>query len=549
MKDGFRQSMAWLHTWSGLVVGWVLFFVFVTGTAGYFDNEIDRWMRPELPLPERVGAIDRDGMLARSLARLAQVAPNAKEWRITLPHQSMAPREPLGLSIDWEDLPERGRGLGLRGGEQLAPHSGALRAEVEPRATGGGWQLYVMHYRLHYLDYTTAIRLVGICTMLMLLAIFTGVITHKKIFKDFFTFRPGKGQRSWLDAHNISSVMALPFFVMITYTGLVFFPMQYLPVAFQQVYQGQTNRFYDELFDSDKLYQAVTAPTTNLDALVAHGERLWGEGMVAGISLRHEQGQPLSVDVRRVRGGQVDFYDPQVLRYHAHSGEALEIEEIAKPALKARSVLIALHLGLFADAWLRWLYFLSGLLGCAMIATGLVLWTVKRRNRHLKRGEESSRFDAFGLRLVEVLNVGTIAGLPFAVVMYFWANRLLPLNMAARAEWEVHCLFIAWGWVFLYATLRPLKKAWVESLWMAAAACVLIPPLNLLTSDRHLGVSIPHGDWALAGVDLSMLAFAALFAGLALKLKRKWQYSEQPGGQGAAVGGATRQRQSEASAS
>ena len=34
MKNGFRQVAAWLHTWSGLTVGWVLFFVFVTGTAG-----------------------------------------------------------------------------------------------------------------------------------------------------------------------------------------------------------------------------------------------------------------------------------------------------------------------------------------------------------------------------------------------------------------------------------------------------------------------------------------------------------------------------------
>ncbi|WP_348629393.1 PepSY-associated TM helix domain-containing protein [Methylobacterium sp. 17Sr1-1] len=48
MKRGFRQSMAWLHTWSGLVVGWVLFAVFVTGTATYYRAEISRWMQPEL---------------------------------------------------------------------------------------------------------------------------------------------------------------------------------------------------------------------------------------------------------------------------------------------------------------------------------------------------------------------------------------------------------------------------------------------------------------------------------------------------------------------
>ena len=29
MKEGFRQSMSWLHTWGGLITGWILFFVFL----------------------------------------------------------------------------------------------------------------------------------------------------------------------------------------------------------------------------------------------------------------------------------------------------------------------------------------------------------------------------------------------------------------------------------------------------------------------------------------------------------------------------------------
>ena len=37
-----RRSMAWLHTWSGLVVGWVLFAIFVTGTASYYRTEISQ---------------------------------------------------------------------------------------------------------------------------------------------------------------------------------------------------------------------------------------------------------------------------------------------------------------------------------------------------------------------------------------------------------------------------------------------------------------------------------------------------------------------------
>ncbi|HEV7314113.1 PepSY-associated TM helix domain-containing protein [Sphingopyxis sp.] len=48
MKNGFRQSMAWLHTWTGLVLGWLLFAIFVTGTASYFQEEITAWMTPEV---------------------------------------------------------------------------------------------------------------------------------------------------------------------------------------------------------------------------------------------------------------------------------------------------------------------------------------------------------------------------------------------------------------------------------------------------------------------------------------------------------------------
>ena len=46
------------------------------------------------------------------------------------------------------------------------------------------------------------------------------MVTHRRIFKDFFTFRPAKGgQRAWLDAHNVTGVLVLPFYLMITFSG------------------------------------------------------------------------------------------------------------------------------------------------------------------------------------------------------------------------------------------------------------------------------------------------------------------------------------------
>src|SRR3546814_7092833 len=75
VKDSFRQSMAWLHTWTGLLMGWLLFAMFVTGTAAYFQEEITRWMKPEL-----VGATNPVAATQGAMDHLQKVAPDAESW-------------------------------------------------------------------------------------------------------------------------------------------------------------------------------------------------------------------------------------------------------------------------------------------------------------------------------------------------------------------------------------------------------------------------------------------------------------------------------------
>ncbi|MEI2416852.1 PepSY-associated TM helix domain-containing protein [Orrella sp. JC864] len=531
--------MAWLHTWTGLVVGWVLFFVFVTGTAGYVDDEITRWMQPELPLAGAPAQADRDALLALGMARLQEVAPGARQWQVTLPHQSLRVREHKGLEISWEDMPAQAHDRGRRGSEKLDPRTGQPRHEPEARDTGGGRSLYVMHYALHYMPYKTAILLVGACTMLMLLAVVTGVITHKKIFKDFFTFRPGKGQRSWLDAHNVLSVMSLPFFLMITYTGLLFFAFDYMPAARNAVFGSSPlaqQPMYDELYRRFRdPHLPMSAPAASVPDMIRRAQAQWGAGEVATVRMARPEGGAPIVELGRVPGRVLDAYEPELLRFHADNGDPLPPDPRGRSGARTtQTVLFSLHEGQFADWWLRWLYFISGLMGCGVIGTGLVLWTVKRRGRH--NGRQASRFDAQGLKLVEALNVGTLLGLPLGVAVYFWANRLLPLGMAERAAWEIHALFLAWGWALLYGSVRPIKRAWLELAWLTAAAYALVPVLNALTTDRHLGVTLAHGDWGLAGFDLTMLGLGAAFAWMAHKIRRRWlaRPAAAPAGRGPA---------------
>jgi uncharacterized iron-regulated membrane protein len=549
MKENFRQSMAWLHTWTGLVVGWVLYFVFMTGTAGYFDEEITRWMQPEAPLATWAAPASGPDAVARAQAILAARAPAADRWSID-PSWERTERH---WTLSWTKPPEPGakdpassesdRRRDRRERLIFDPATGAVHSPADRpavRETDGGLGLYRLHYRLHYMPEHSAILVVGFCTMMMLLAILSGVVTHKKIFKDFFTFRPGKGQRSWLDMHNIISVAALPFFLMITYSGLVFFMYATMPATMKAAYgmdhgwpndgysnplNPRTNNRFDgaEAEDGgrrgqgkDEPSEAGPAPLTDLAPLAAEAERLWGKGAIGGISILHPGRSDARVTIVFLDNGVVRSTRKRII-FDGVTGVDISPPPFRQGATwKVQNIFIALHEGLFARPLLRWLYFLSGLLGCAMIATGLILWTVKRRQKQRGAG------DGFSFRLVETLNIGTLVGLPLGVAAYFWANRLLPMGMEERAAWEYHSLFAAMGVALVgAATIRPARRAWQWALWTAAAAFLLLPLLNAITTDRHLGVTMAAGDWVLAGFDGTMLALGAAFAVAALKMRGK----------------------------
>ena len=509
MKGAFRQSMTWLHTWSGLVFCWILYFMFVTGTLGYFDTEIDHWM-----MPERTAAADVSLAHAYAVAqrRLEAEAAGADRWFVA--HASG--REQTQLRVFWQlpqpaDATDADAGS-LRGNELLDSRTGAPLPEA--RATGGGQLLYRMHYLLHYLDGNTAYRLIGVITLVMFLATITGIVVHKKIFKEFFTFRPNKGQRSWLDMHNLLSVSSLPFLLMITYSGLIFMVTTWMPGIALGSYGFDAQRTEAELNgllgDVPPERADERAGLIDLGIVAAQAEEEWGEGQLRSLNI-HLPGNANAQIIANRKAG-VSGFGAQLV-FDGTTGERLDaIPGAPNAAIGVAAIFIGLHEGLFAGPVVRWLYFVAGLVGTAMVATGAVYWTAKRR----KSATEQSR----GFRFVECLNIGTIVGLPVAIAAYFWANRLIPPGFEGRAEWEAHVLFIVWGVCLLYPLFRPRFVAWRELAWLAAFAFACLPMLNALTTEVHLLNSIGGGDWVMAGFDLTALVFGILFAVLASRIGR-----------------------------
>ena len=504
---GIRQSMSDLHTWVGLLLGWVLYAMFLTGTVSYFKDELSQWTRPELA---RLVELPDPAVVAQRVAdAFDKIAPGTSQWSIRLPDA----RNNSAYAF-WRTTTREPGQRGFAEGH-FDPATGE---RVNARDTLGGDFFYRFHFQFHYMPVVWGRWLAGIAAMFMLIAIVSGVITHKKIFVDFFTFRWGKGQRSWLDAHNALSVFGLPFHAMITYTGLVTLMAMYMPwggqVAIKTPAERQQMQAEISAFAQPGKPAGQKAPLASVTDMVRQAQERWGHDNVGRVNVTHPGDAAARVVVTRGDPGRVSM-SPQYMEFDGTTGKLLSVRDHVGAAAETRGVLYALHLGRFSDTVTRWLYFIVSFTGTAMVGTGLVMWTVKRRQKL-----PDPQHPYFGFRLVERLNIASIAGLSIAMTAFMWGNRLLPTTLAGRSNWEIDLFFIVWAVTLLHALVRPAKAAWVEQLWAASALLFLLPLLNAVTTQRPLWHSLAQGDWIFAGIDLMCWVLAALHAVLAIRTAR-----------------------------
>lgn len=192
------------------------------------------------------------------------------------------------------------------------------------------------------------------------------------------------------------------------------------------------------------------------------------------------------------------------------SAATAELQQLRLPggvdggaAALTQSVIGGLHMATYGGLPLKWLYFICGLAGSAMMATGAILFMVKRRAKH-QGGFGASTSTVY--RMIEAANVAAIAGLGIACVGFLWANRLLPVELALRSRWELAVFFALWMLALMHALLRSPSMAWRDQMAALALLCLLLPVLSFVTTGDHLAAYLQEGDWESAGVELFSLA-------------------------------------------
>lgn len=507
MKPDFRKCMIWLHTYVGLILGWLLFAIFVTGTLSYFTAEISHWMKPEQQFMQT-----NDSLINRSLDQLHTYGKEAERWRIYLPSERNAE-----WRIRWTLEDKR---------YQRRLNENAESIEV--RETKGGLFFRNFHYTLQLRPYGGR-YIAGIAAMGMLIAIFSGIYTHRRFFKDFFTVRTKKLTRFLADFHAIAGIITIPFCIMVCLSGIMIYAIMYNPSGalyhFENGEKGANRVIFPRLKPLDK--NGVDAqPIHSFDTVQNYLSKSWdGDNQIARITFEQPYKQNGRIIVDRVKSNSLSNQAERLV-FSSHTGMPIEGYREDSATLSVRRVFFGLHEAKFASIGLRWMLFILGALSCALIATGLIIW-LRERVKRLKQPH-------WGYALVTRLNVVSIAGLFIAIFSYFIANRLLPLQLENRADAEISVFLWVWLLALIHGLSRKQTKLWQEQFLCASILAVSVSVIDILTEPQRVLMALTSFDSTYLTFHFCILTSAGILfftfhklGGLSKKQSKRYHFRSQ----------------------
>ena len=487
MHKSVRQSMAWLHSWLGLTFGWLLFAIFLTGAVTYYRYEISLWMQPQLASMQ----VNQETAVKSAYSYLQEHAPDAKSWYIGVANQA----SPVN-KIYWQKAD---------GGYERKTLDASTGKELSLSATQGGDFFYSFHFQLYGLPYVIGRTIVTIAAFIMFITLISGIITHKKILTDFFTLRAFKGQRSYLDFHNVTSVIALPFFLTITFTGLAIFFYIVLPSGMKKLYPDNPFQYFEEIRTVNvSASPAVPLKTEMLPIqyFIITAQQQWGHAVFDNITVKQPNTQLAQITLTELKDESITRTQAQIT-LNAATGEIITNTRNNSAVATLNAGVYGLHMARFAEPTLRLALFFSGILGCAMIASGLLLWSLKRQIQN-----KTNRFH-FGHYLVNRLNIAMIIGLPIAMLGYLYANRLITIP-ASALNYEIYTFFNIWFGSFILACVTPQQHLWKMQLKILISATFILPLVDAyyLFTQHHVNSFTSY--WIFLRIDLMLWIFALL---------------------------------------
>jgi len=501
MKRHTLAALYATHSWLGLVTGWLLFVVCLSGTLAVYKFELKSWSNPALVSVPAVDPLGPDAALAALLEHAPGVSPRLlafPEDRFSIHNYSMAPAE------------------------------GGPRYFLEP-ATGR------IHHGLqsNFADFVRLLHanlfagrwgrwFVGVLGITMLASLVLGVLVHRQILRDLFRLRLGRhGRQAWSDLHKFSGIWGLPFHLLIALTG-AWLGLETLLISSQGPVDAEPTTV-----------SASMLPVVQANAI--------GRQVVPGLTPTHVNWNAYGLDGSRVRVQGTLPWTRFVERgsthvvIDAHDGEVRAVRGPTFDGIGARvlAMMKPLHFGDFAGRVGQLVYFVLGLASTALVLAGLLIWAdrAKRLSHQRLRADCPSTMEranagvmgGFILAMATMFVLVSLARVPSLEGAWSWPGNLafagnfdltrldrpvMPELVFFAAAWMVGGMALAW--------VRPIR-AW-RALAAATCALVLLVPLaSAVGRDRMLD-EWTRGAGEGGGLALVCIALAICSASIARRL-------------------------------
>jgi uncharacterized iron-regulated membrane protein len=460
------------HLTLGLAASVLLYILCVTGTAMVFHEEFARWEQPTVPEMDSAAPVAAARAAQSVLYRLEE---SPHHFYVGLP----TPTNPRL----WVATSER---------TWFADSLGRIVTEADHE-----WAHFLekVHYYLT-LPTLPGLTLVGILGVLMAGLCLSGLLAHPRLFRDAFRLRLKSSRRLvQADLHNRLSVWAFPFHLVIALTGAALGLSLVVAAVFAPVVnEGDTQTFFDPIFGAETEGDGTSAPLADIETALVNFEREHPDSRAWVISFHDPATEGQSAEILAYHPRRLIFGDYVPFDARGNLGEwtGLSDGQIGQQVVAA---LYPLHFGSFGGLPVKILYGLLGLAACVVVASGVNIWLVKRR----QAGRAVPAFERAW--------TATVWGAPFALATIAFADLAVSQSLPwlIAAYWTVQIGLLATAMIVPGMITR-------AGLQLATAGM-----LALIVAWHGVALVRVGGNPAAWGVSSVLIALAVIFGGLALR--------------------------------
>ncbi|QRR01294.1 PepSY-associated TM helix domain-containing protein [Dyadobacter sandarakinus] len=518
------------HTISGIIIAAILYVIFFAGSFSFFKDDISAWQKGKSivarkPVPGFNNLID-------SLSHKYNLQGRSFDFYIQRQGQGayVSMTASADTTISKPKPKPKGevkrRGRGRRGGDDDSAYF--LYSFADQKAAGDYADAYDMGeflYRLHFLAQLNQVfpfnigtpvgyLIAGIVSFLFLFALITGLLLHwDKIRSSFFLFRPmSKWKTVWTDMHTVLGVIGFPFQFVFALTGVILIVnWVILTPAANVLYDGNTEKMYESLefgrsIKADYTYTPMKG-SFDMDAFVAQWSSRWPGSQVTRVHIANYQDESMQVSLEAKPNPEANFAGSGFVHVQVASGKILaEKSPVADASYidGVKSLVYHLHFGDFGGKPLRIVFFILGLMGCAVIISGILIWLVARDKVSTEKRKRTFNFWASNVFLAACLSMLPVTA--FTLIML----KVLPkVDQAAI----YHTYFYSWLALSTYFIVRrsfPLMNR--QALLLSAVLCLTVPVANGMATGLWMWATWQQGAFDIFFIDALFLVLSVCCA-------------------------------------